>query len=119
MDVLIFGLQVTMIGFGIVLVALVAIMFVIMLQEKALAGFRKKPEKIEAPKVEAAPVVSAPQPEVQNENKEELIAVIAAAISAYGGQQVVVKNIRRVNGNAGLAWASASRTDNMNLRQMV
>lgn len=115
----IFGLQVAAIGFSIVLVALIAIMFTIMLQEKILAGFTKKQKEVEVPKVEATTVVSTPQPEVQKENQEELIAVIAAAISAYNGQQVVVKNIRRVNGNSGLPWANASRTDNMSLRQMA
>ena len=120
METLVFGLQVTVIGVGMVFVALIALIFIISLQDKILSGFtKKKPEKVETPKVETAQVVSASQSEAKKEDQDELIAVIAAAISAYNGQQVVVKNIRRVTGNAGLPWASASRIDNMNLRQMV
>ncbi|HHU32669.1 MAG TPA: hypothetical protein GXZ50_08425 [Clostridia bacterium] len=119
MGALVFGLQIALIGIGMVFVALIALILIISLQEKVLSGFTKKKPEVEAPKVEAAPVVRTSQPEIKKEDQDELIAVIAAAISAYNGQQVVVKNIRRVTGNSGLPWANAGRTDNMNLRQMV
>lgn len=120
MDTLMFGLQITLVGFGLVVTALVALIFLITIQQKVLAGFGKKNDnKAPVAKAEPQPVATTPQPEVKKEDPAELVAVIAAAISAYNGQQVVVKNIRRVNGNNGLPWAAASRADNMNLRQMA
>lgn len=114
-----FGLQVTAIGISVVFTALISLVFVISIQEKILSGIGKKNDNKAVAKAEPQPVVATPQPEAKKEDPAELVAVIAAAISAYNGQQVVVKNIKRINGNPGLPWASASRTDNMNLRQMV
>ena len=45
--------------------------------------------------METAPVV--PTPEIKEDNQEELIAVIAAAISACG-HQVFGENIKRIYG---------------------
>ena len=51
------------------------------------------------------------------EYNNELAAVIAAAIAACG-QQVAIKNISRVIGTSGAAWAATGRTDAMSLRQL-
>lgn len=119
MSALIFGLQVAVIGFGIVFLALFALNVCIQLQEKLFIGSAKKKEddKQEAIKIEEAIITQ----EVKGDNQEELIAVIAAAIAAYNleiGNKVVVKNIKRVYGHTGVPWAAASRVDNMNLRKI-
>ncbi len=116
MGTLIFGLQVAIIAMGIVFIALTALTFLIQFQESIFKRLEEKKsgEEPEAVKVETAPVV--PTPEVKEDNQEELIAVIAAAISACG-HQVFIQNIKRIYGNTGSSWSSASRVDNMNLRQ--
>jgi Na+-transporting methylmalonyl-CoA/oxaloacetate decarboxylase gamma subunit len=42
METLVFGLQVAVIGVGMVFVALIALIFIISLQDKILSGFTKK-----------------------------------------------------------------------------
>lgn len=116
MSTLIFGLQVTVIGFGVVFLALYLLTILIQLQENFFQSYRKKSlDKTQVVKTEQIPVIVTP--EIKEDNQEEIIAVIAAAISACG-HQVIVKNIKRVYGNTGVPWSTASRTDNMNLRQI-
>lgn len=117
MGPLIFGLQVAIIAMAIVFLALTALTILIQFQEAVFKRLEEKKsiEEPEAVRVETAPVV--PTPEIKEDNQEELIAVIAAAISACG-HQVFVKNIKRIYGNTGAAWSAASRVDNMNLRKI-
>ncbi len=110
---LVFGAQVAVIAMTIVFIALAALMLII--QGSSVLFIQKKTEpKVAAPEVAApAPVEAAP---VKNDNNE-LAAVIAAAIAACG-QQVAIKNISRVIGTSGAAWAATGRTDAMSLRQL-
>ena len=116
MGLLIFGLQVAIIAMAIVFIALTALTFFIQFQEKLIKSFEKKSvDNSEVVKAEPVPVVAIP--EIKEDNQEELIVVIAAAINACG-HRVIVKNIKRVYGNTGVPWSAASRTDNMNLRKI-
>lgn len=117
MSTLIFGLQVAMIAMSIVFLALFVLSVCIQLQEKLFRKTEKKPHDKSEKSVKKEPVPAVISPEIQEDNQEELIAVIAAAISACG-HQVIVKNIKRVYGNTGVPWPAASRTDNMNLRKI-
>ena len=111
---LVFGAQVAIIAMTIVFIALAALMLII--QGSSVFFIQKKTDepKVAAPEVAApAPVEAAP---VKNDNNE-LAAVIAAAIAACG-QQVAIKNISRVIGTSGAAWAATGRTDAMSLRQL-
>lgn len=113
---LLFGLKVTAIGLITVFVALTLLMFIIDLQSKILGQtFKKKvePEKVDAPKQ----VITESEPQPQ-EDDTQLAAVIAAAIQAFSGQQVVIRTITRVPGNSGAIWSTAGRTESMNLRQI-
>ncbi len=113
---MLFGLQVTAIGLTTVFVALTLLMFIIDIQSKILAQTTKKKveaEKVEAPKQDLTQ--TNPQPQ---EDDTELAAVIAAAIHAFSGQQVIIRTITRVPGNTGAIWSTAGRTDSMNLRQI-
>lgn len=116
MGILIFGLKVSIIGFGVVFLSLILITLIIQLQEEFFKKLEKKSvNKPEIVTTEPVPVVTTP--EIKEDYQEELVAVIAAAICACG-QQVIIKNIKRAYGNTGVPWATASRTDNMNLRKI-
>lgn len=109
------GLQVTVVGFGVVFVILTLLMFVIGFQANIINGPGKKTEA--APKAAATPApqaAAAPAPVVQKQDDSELVAVIAAAIAASGGSTKVIKSITRITGASGAAWTVASRADAMN-----
>lgn len=95
------GLMVTIIGFGIVFLVLIFICLILMISGKLL---NEKP-KAETPKTAVHPVktVQSAAPAEECTDDTELVAVIAAAISAYEGREVgpdklVVKRLRRVTG---------------------
>ncbi len=94
------GLMVTIIGFGIVFVVLIFICLILMLSGRLL---NEKP-KTESPKPAVQPVpAQAPAQTDTTVDDTELVAVIAAAISAAEGRTVgpdklVVKRLRRVTG---------------------
>ena len=73
----------------------------------------KKTEKApEAPVAEPAPVV---EEEVYEEDDSEIIAVISAAIAAYGeqdGKTYAIKKIRRSEKQPRSSWGNAGVVDN-------
>lgn len=112
---LIYGLKVTLLGMGVVFVALILLMFLIKAQSFIIASLTKKEdpkiiEKIDKPE-------TVPEREKQDEeDPDELIAVISAAIAALG-YNVSIKTITRVSGSQGSAWSQAGRNDAINKRK--
>jgi len=79
------------------------------------AEAKKKANTVTDVKPAAAPVVTAVEPE---EDEEELVAVISAAIAAQMGtsmHNIVVKNIVRV-ADSTPAWGQSGRMEQMNSR---
>lgn len=114
MDMLIFGLQVTAIGIGIVFFGLVVLIGLVKLISFATGSMGKKKE---APKPApqpaqpsvARPIVEADEAEAQDDGA--LIAVITAAIAAMldDGSAFVVRKVRRVSNTP--AWNKAGREE--------
>ena len=112
MNSLIFGLQVTGIGIGIVFLGLVVLIGLVKLIGVVTGAMGQKKE---APKPAPQPV---PQPEVAvveeasaAEDDGALIAVITAAIAAMldDGSAFVVRKVRRVTNTP--AWSKAGREE--------
>ena len=112
-----FGLQVTALGFGLVLVILVALMFVMQGMSNALIPKPKKEEPKQEIKAQEQPPASVAVAPVVKEDDDEILAVIAAATAACG-HQVVIKAITRVIGTNTAPWSATGRTEAMNLRQL-
>lgn len=96
------GIMVTVIGFGIVFAVLIFICLILMLSGKLLNAKPKAAatESITQPKKLSEPKIEAPTTEIDD---KEIVAVIAAAISAYEGKAIspdrlVVRRLRRVTG---------------------
>ena len=118
-DKLAASIQVTILGVVIVLMALVLLYFAINLMEKLLRQPQKPAET--APKAapaqprEAEPVEES-QPTAAQEDDEELVAVITAAVAASmetSTHNIVVRNIVRTADNTP-AWGRAGRTEQIN-----
>ena len=111
---LIFGLQVTAIGIGIVFFGLVVLIGLVKLIGVATASLGKKKEAPK-PAVQPAPapatirVVEEEAPAAQDDGA--LIAVITAAIAAMldEGSAFVVRKVRRVSNTP--AWSKAGREE--------
>ncbi|KJS81476.1 MAG: hypothetical protein JM58_16940 [Peptococcaceae bacterium BICA1-8] len=113
---IIYGLKVALLGMGIVFVALLILMFLIQVQSSFLAPKPKRKEELKIAdnsNKEQSLAVEI----VENDDTDEIAAVISAAIAACG-QQVVIKAITRISGTDGSAWAQRGRTEAMNLRQL-
>lgn len=115
MQTLIFGLQVTVLGIGVVFVALTFLIFVIKLMTKAT-------EVSEAKKKMNNPVTiekERPSPEALQTGEEdgEIIAAIAAAVAYLTQGQMSIKTIRRVKEDPVPVWSAAGRQETMDLRQ--
>ena len=110
------GLQTTVVGLSIVFGVLIILMLVLMLMKKVF--YREPAKKAEAPKaapVEAAPVASVAAKE---EDEDELIAVLTAAIAASlntSTYNLQIKSYRRVD-NKAPAWNRAGLRDTINNR---
>ena len=112
MDTLIFGLQVTLIGIGIVFFGLVVLIGLIKLISIATSSLGKKKEpKKAAPQPAPAPAPSPVVEEAPAADDGELIAVITAAIAAMldDGGAFVVRKVRRVS--TAPAWSKAGREE--------
>ena len=111
MDTLIFGLQVTGIGIGIVFLGLVVLIGLIKLISIATENIGRK-KQAPAPTPKPAPV---PEPVVEEApaagDDGALIAVITAAIAAMldDGSAFVVRKVRRVSNTP--AWSKAGREE--------
>ena len=111
---LIFGLQVTAIGIGIVFFGLVVLIGLVKIIGIATGSLGKKKEAPKpAPQAAPAPatvrVIEEEAPAAQDDS--ELIAVITAAITAMldEGSAFVVRKVRRVSNTP--AWSKAGREE--------
>ena len=109
------SLQVTILGVGIVFVALMLLFVVITGMNKTLNNSSKEAAKTQPvePKVE-------PKPEVIEEEQDEteLVAVITAAVAASlhtSTHNIVVRNITRTPDNTP-AWAKSGRMEQISNR---
>ena len=110
--------QVILLGMGITFIALILIWFLTVLMSKAIRSIEKSSE---VKNVKQPVVVTQKQPEVvmtSNEDDEELIAVISAAIAASlntSVQTIRVTNIRRIQDTTP-TWGQLGRSDVMKAR---
>lgn len=112
MNVLLYGLIVAVIGMAIVFTGLIILIFFVWLMGQVFQSMTKSREERAAKAAEPAPapvpVEAAPVQEEAVVNDAQLIAVIAAAISAFdnSGKNLVVRKVRRING-----WNAAARRE--------
>ena len=114
LSTLAYGGKVAIIGMLIVFIGLILLILILSLMAQLFKTFDKSAEKeaVQQP-AEAAPVEFVPAAEEVEEeivDDTELIAVIAAAISAYeaDGKKLVMRKVRRVSG-----WNRAARDEQM------
>lgn len=114
-------------GLAVVFIALILLILLVALYGKIFEGINKKAaekakaEKIEKLGQEKPKVVKQAEPvaavsAAENEAEEEVVAVITAAIAAYGeqtGKKLVVKSIKRSEEGANVrsAWSAAGLAD--------
>ena len=124
LDKLVLGLQVTLIGLVIVFIMLFPIIGVIKLLAMIIGSIEKRANQKKAKrdvkvsetvvkKQEEIAELSETEAEQEQQNDEELIAVLAAACAAVMGtepSQVIVKSYKKVRRTA---WASAGRREQM------
>ena len=124
LDKLVLGLQVTLIGLVIVFIMLFLIIGVIKLLAMIIGSIEKRANNKKAKrdakvsetvvkKKEEIAELSETEAEQEQQNDEELIAVLAAACAAVMGtepSQVIVKSYKKVRRTA---WASAGRREQM------
>mgnify|MGYP002562782270 FL=1 len=124
LDKLVLGLQVTLIGLVIVFIMLFLIIGVIKLLAMIIGSIEKRANNKKAKrdakvsetvvkKQEEIAELSETEAEQEQQNDEELIAVLAAACAAVMGtepSQVIVKSYKKVRRTA---WASAGRREQM------
>ncbi|MFZ5752999.1 MAG: OadG family protein [Bacillota bacterium] len=105
MDKLLFGLQVSIIGMGVVFVALYFLTFVIRAIELAVGKPAGKKPEAQAPVVETVEPVAVKA----QDDEDEISAVIAAALAAFMGSGYTITSIRRLPVQPAAAWSSAGR----------
>jgi sodium pump decarboxylase gamma subunit len=108
-NLLIFGLQLTVIGMGVVFTALTLIFFVLKLFDRLnpwLARFGEAEEHGH----EETPVAPAETP---GELSPEIITVISAAVVTAIGKKVRIKRIRYRTTSPGVAWSVQGRVSIM------
>ena len=124
LDKLVLGLQVTLIGLVIVFIMLFLIIGVIKLLAMIIGSIEKRANNKKAKrdakvsetvvkKQEEIAELSETEAEQEQQNDEEIIAVLAAACAAVMGtepSQVIVKSYKKVRRTA---WASAGRHEQM------
>lgn len=108
-NLLIFGLQLTLIGMGVVFTALTLIFFVLKLFDRLnpwLAGFGEGDKQIHEETL-AGPI------EMSGELSPEVVAVISAAVVAAIGKNVRIRRIRYRTTSPGAAWSVQGRVSIM------
>ena len=110
------GLKVTVVGLTIVFAVLIILMIVLMLMKVIFAKEPKKQAAVQEVKpAPAAPVQSAAEDDIDD---EELIAVLTAAIAASlntSTYNLQIKSYRRI-GNGSPAWNQAGLRDTIDSR---
>lgn len=108
---------------GLVVVFLILVLLVIVLWALGkVMNIKIKPKKSKRPEPEKAaapPVTPAPAPvhqeEIEEEDDSEIIAVIAAAIAAYGeseGKQYRIASVKRKERSVRSSWSAAGVAEN-------
>jgi glutaconyl-CoA/methylmalonyl-CoA decarboxylase subunit delta len=109
------SLYVMILGMGVTFVALCILWGLIVIMTKMILGA----EKPEPTKAVATPApVAAPSVTVEEDNQEELVAVITAAVAASlqtSSHGIIVRNITRVSDTTP-AWGRMGRMEQMNSR---
>lgn len=114
-----YGLIVTLVGMGMCFIVLIGLAYMLdglkIISNKGTA--EKKSNIVEVENVETPPEVTNETAEVMNattEDEGELVAVISAALAAFMGSEsnLVVRSIKRVDGNTPV-WARVGRQDQM------
>lgn len=120
MEKLIFGLEVMLIGFAGVFIALSVLYLLLVLMDKYFAKKNGKAASLKPPvsKTDLKLSLSPPvKEEPDGEDQEELMAVIAAAISAYLQKPQTLLAIRSINPVREMnSWKSYGRTRQMDLK---
>ncbi len=112
------GTNVTVSGLAIVFIALVALVLVISLfamvfDRKKTANSAPVSQPVEKPKMQ--PAVSAPVAVANDEDPDEIIAVIAAAVDAMysgSGKRAVIRSVRPSAATGRPVWATAGIFEN-------
>jgi sodium pump decarboxylase gamma subunit len=115
LETLLFGVQVALLGMGIVFVVLAFLIGIIKVLGMATkASDRKKPvvATVTATEKENEKVVA-----LTEEENSEILAVISAAVAMMTGGNGRIVTINRVREEAVPGWASAGRQETMRLRQ--
>lgn len=111
-EALIEGVKTTVVGLSIVFSVLLILMIVLKIMEKIFYKAPKKDDiqEVQKPKIEEEPkVIKTTVKECQDENDDELIAVLTAAIAASlntSTYNLKIKSYRRIQNNAP-AWNRA------------
>lgn len=113
---LIFGLQVALIGMGVVFVALAFLIGVISLMAATTGnkGVKKTPE----PAPVKTQVEQQPAAVAAKEDDSDVLAVLAATIAFLTQGSMRIKTITRISGGHTPSWSLAGRQETMNLRQL-
>lgn len=114
MNTLIFGLLVTLIGIGIVFFGLVLLIGLIKVINTVTGSMGKKKAPVlpaSSPSPVPAPVAVVEEPAEPEQDANELIAVITAAIAAMldDGTAFTVRHVRRIS--SAPAWNRAGREE--------
>ena len=114
-----FGITVAIIGIGVVFSALVFLIFVIKaisvaarVIDNTLVAKKSEPAVSNVEVVQPVAVIS------EDDNEDEILAIISAAIASLTEDRMVVKTISRLSGYQAPAWSYAGRVETMNLRQI-
>ena len=113
-EALITGLQTTVLGMATLFAVLAILMGAIKIMKRI---FYKAPEKEATVKIEEAPATISTAEVSEEEDEEELIAVITAAIAASlntSTYNLKIKSYRRIE-NRNPAWNKAAVRENTNL----
>jgi len=108
------GTIVSCLGMGITFIALILLQFLMELQSKIIARAEKKLKKSPA----TAPQHQAATSSGSNDNDEELVAVISAAVAMEMQKSmgdVRIRTIRKIE-ETSLSWNRAGILDQMNMR---
>lgn len=114
-----YGIQVMLIGMGIVFASLLALSYVMVLLARIFGGEKKTvlgESSAPPPFPESAQIRGQP-----DEVPAEVVAVIAASIAAYLGtapEGVKIRVVRRQILAPWSAWSMAGRQEQMNLRKL-
>ena len=109
-----YGILVMVVGLAIVFTALVMLIILTKcLRVVNLFGKKQGTKKQETIQPQPKQVAISEPPKdtiIQKQtDQQEIIAVIAAAITAFGGEGAIIRSVRRVNN--GNVWAHAGRTE--------